>query len=108
MQKSFCCVHILNTLSALSKNPKWFNLYLKNGDIYKRISQKSELKGLCHEIFDLHFYHDLNLPGFQSKVFSNSVLISPRFAITKFENLDFDKILSLVNQHLIQYFSFLS
>ena len=40
------------------------------------------LKGVCHEIFDLHFFHDWN-PSRpiikQDKIFSNSVSILPRW-----------------------------
>ena len=44
------------------------------------------VKGVCHEIFDLHFFHDLTPFGpliKQAKVFSNSVSVSPRYSITK-------------------------
>ena len=40
------------------------------------------LKGVCHEIFDLHFFHDSN----PSRPL-NSIL--PRYSITKFEKFDF-------------------
>ena len=39
------------------------------------------LKGVCHEIFYLQFFHDSN-PDKQAKVFSNSVSISSRYSIT--------------------------
>ena len=44
----------------------------------------SLLKGVCHEIFDLQFFHDLvRAPDKQAKLFSDSV--SKRYSITKFE-----------------------
>ena len=50
------------------------------------------LKGVCHEIFDLQFFSWLKpiwAPDKQAKIFSNSVSISLRYSITKFEKIDF-------------------
>ena len=57
---------------------------------YLRIewSNVSDLKGVCHEIFDLRFFswfQPIWAPDKQAEVFSNSVSISPRYSITKFE-----------------------
>ena len=41
------------------------------------------LKGVFHEIFDLHFFHDSNPsrpPDKQDQIFSNSVSITPRYS----------------------------
>ena len=48
------------------------------------------LKGVCHEIFNFHFswFEPIWAPDQQAKVFMNSVLISPRYSITKFEKFD--------------------
>ena len=49
------------------------------------------LKGVCHEIFYLQFFswfEPIWAPDKQAKVFSNSVSISPRYLITKFEKID--------------------
>ena len=54
-----------------------------------RLCYLSPLKGVCHEILDLNFFHDSNPSGpLKNRVFSNSVSISPRYSITKFEKFD--------------------
>ena len=47
--------------------------------------RKSPLRGVCHEIFDLQFFHYLNPfgPDKQANVFLNLVSISSRYLITK-------------------------
>ena len=49
------------------------------------------LKGVCHEIFYLHFcswFEPIWAPDKQAKVFSNSVSISQKYSITKFKKFD--------------------
>ena len=64
------------------------------------------LKGVCHKILDLHFFswfEPIWAPDKQAEVFSNSVSISPRYSITKFE-----KILVLaIPKNFLQIFSYM-
>ena len=45
------------------------------------------LKGVCHDVFDLHFllFRPICDPDKQAKVFLNSVLISPKYLTTNFK-----------------------
>ena len=47
------------------------------------------LKGVCHKIFDLNLFYDLNPSGpLINTVFSNLVSISPRYSIKNFEKFN--------------------
>ena len=60
------------------------------------------LKGVCHEIFDFFYFSDsLWVPGKQAKIFSNSVLISPRYVHCTIH------VRVLYNVHCTVYFTIL-
>ena len=58
------------------------------------------LKGVCHEILKLHFFHDSNPSDKQAQLFCNSVLISPRHSITKFDTNLFFQVRCVHLPHL--------
>ena len=73
-------------------NPKHYNFKFEGFEAHDiHCDQEISLKGVCHEIFDLQFFscfEPIWAPDKQAKVFLNSVLISPRYTIRKFEKFD--------------------
>ena len=66
------------------------------------LARSINLKGVCHEIFDIQFlswFEPIWAPDEQAKVCSNSVSISPRYLITKFEKFDFAVCMTLWSQN---------